>query len=66
VSLVVVCTRKLLISAFRATDEEYEIFQRILGLVPTFETVLLEFVEEPGFLGQFISKVSDYMRCRLY
>ena len=37
-----------------------------LNLVPTFETVLLEFVEEPGFLGQFISKVSDHMRCPLH
>ncbi|KAF8235465.1 hypothetical protein L208DRAFT_1376484 [Tricholoma matsutake] len=41
-----------------ATNEEYEIFQRILNLVPTFETVLLEFVKESGFLGQFISKLS--------
>jgi Asp-tRNA(Asn)/Glu-tRNA(Gln) amidotransferase C subunit len=67
VSSVIVCIQKLLIlSSFRATDEEREIFQRILDLVPTFEEVLLEFVEEPDLLGQFISKVSEYMRCLLY
>jgi hypothetical protein len=58
--------KKLLISSSRETDEEYEIFQRVLDLVPTFEDVLLEFVEEPDLLGQFISKVSDYMHGRLY
>ncbi|KAF8230710.1 hypothetical protein L208DRAFT_1400107 [Tricholoma matsutake] len=41
-----------------ATDEEYEIFQGVLNLVPTFEEELLEFMEEPDLLGQFISKLS--------
>ncbi|KAF8222884.1 hypothetical protein L208DRAFT_1412702 [Tricholoma matsutake] len=49
-----------------ATDEEYDIFQRVLDVVPTFGEVLVAFVEDTDLLGQFTSKVSEYMHCLPY
>ena len=49
------------IFSFSATDEEYEMFHAIIDLVPTFEPVLLRFVEDPTLLAEFITKVSYYM-----
>jgi hypothetical protein len=40
-------------------------FHAIIDLVPTFEEVLLKFVDDTGLLGEFIAKVSYYMRFEL-
>ena len=36
-------------------------FHAIIDLVPTFEPVLLRFVEDPPLLAEFVAKVSDCM-----
>ena len=38
------------------------LYKDVMGLVPTFRTVLSEFAEDPSELDEFIALVSNYMR----
>ena len=39
-------------------------YEDVMGLVPTFKTVLSKFAEDPSELDEFIALVSDYMHAR--
>lgn len=56
----------LLISVFRGTEGELQVFNAIVGKLPNFEGLLSEFCKDPMLLDLFIAKVSDYMHTKTY
>jgi hypothetical protein len=54
-----------LITFFSGTDEEYVVFNAIIGMVPTFGDLLHKFVKDPTLLDLFISNMSDYMHAKV-
>ena len=44
----------------RYTDQEWELFEILMGLVPDFRKVILEFLEQPKQLKAFINLVSGW------
>jgi hypothetical protein len=45
-------------------QEEMLLYEDVMGLMPTFKTILSEFAEDPSELDKFIALVSNYMCAR--